>query len=70
MLALGRDLGLLGGVVGQALGARALEEVVVAGVRHQLLLVDVDDVVAHVVQQVAVVADHENGVAESLQMLG
>ncbi len=69
MLALGRDLDLLGGVVGQPLGARALEEVVVAGVGHELLLVDVHDVVAHVVQQVAVVAYHQDCVAELLQML-
>ena len=53
-------LALLGGVVLQPLGAGALEGVVVAGVGDELLLVDVHDVVAHVVQQVAVVADHQD----------
>ena len=70
MLALGGDLGLLRGVVLEPLGARALEAVVVAIVGDELLLVDVHDVVAHVVQQVAIVAHHQQRVAEALQVLG
>ena len=58
------------GVVGQPLGAGAFEEVVVACVGNQLFVIDMHDVVAYVVQQVAVVADHENGVAEAFEMLG
>ena len=70
MLALGGDLGLLRGVVLEPLGARALEAVVVAVVGDELLLVDVHDMVAHVVQQVAIVAHHQQRVAEALQVLG
>ena len=70
VLALGGDLGLLRGVVLEPLGAGALEAVVVAVVGDELLLVDVHDVVAHVVQQVAIVAHHQQRVAEAPQMLG
>ncbi len=70
VLALGGDLGLLRGIVLEPLGARALEAVVVAVVGDELLLIDVDDVIAHVVQQVAIVAHHQERVAEAPQMLG
>jgi hypothetical protein len=53
VLALGRDLGLLRRRRSPAARRGCARRVVVAGVGDELLLIDVDDVVAHVVQQVA-----------------
>ena len=67
LLALGLLLGTRGGDLRLALGTLALERVVAAGIKRQLAALEVEDVVDDVVEEVALVADEQNGGGIGLQ---
>ena len=67
MLALGRLLLCLGRQVGEPLGPGVLEAVVAASIDRELATLEMDDLVDHLVEQVAVVADQQDGARIGLE---